>query len=76
MEQGLRALYDTAITEVEKISVILLLTGFVRNAATLAFNISAANLASGSTAEEAISAYGACSASPSSSTSHHSAAMS
>lgn len=58
MEQALLFLRDTRLTEKENISVILLLISFIRNEAALAVNISAANLASGSTAEEATSAYG------------------
>jgi len=42
LEAGLRCLRDTGLTAGEKMSVILLLTGFVRNEATLAADIAAA----------------------------------
>lgn len=58
LEEGLRSLHDTGLSEREKISVILLLSGFVRNEATLAADLEAAQLASGTTEEETMSAYG------------------
>lgn len=58
LERGLRALQDTGLTEAEKLSVMLLLTGFVRNEASLAASIAAALRASGSTDQEMMSAYG------------------
>jgi AcrR family transcriptional regulator len=42
LENGLRALRDTGLTEPEKLSVMLLLSGFVRNEATLAADLAAA----------------------------------
>jgi AcrR family transcriptional regulator len=47
LEEGLAALRDSGLTEPEKLSVILLLSGFVRNEATLAADIAAAVAASG-----------------------------
>ena len=58
LEQGLRCLRDTGLAESEKLSVILLLTGFVRNSATLEAELSEAFLASGSTAQAVMSGYG------------------
>jgi AcrR family transcriptional regulator len=58
LEHGLSILRDTGLTEAEKLSVILLLTGFVRNEASLAASIAAALRASGSTDQEMMSAYG------------------
>jgi len=57
LDQGLRALHDTGLTEAEKLSVILLLTGFVRNEASQAASLSAAVQAAGSTTQEAMSSY-------------------
>lgn len=57
-ESGLACLRGTGLTEGEKVSVILLLNGLVRNEATLAATIEAAYRASGWTPREAISAYG------------------
>jgi AcrR family transcriptional regulator len=42
LEDGLRSLRDTGLSEQEKLSVILLLSGFVRNDATLMSDIGAA----------------------------------
>jgi AcrR family transcriptional regulator len=47
VENGLRSLGSTGLSEPEKMSVILLLSGFVRNEATLATDINAAAAASG-----------------------------
>jgi AcrR family transcriptional regulator len=47
LEDGLTALAGTGLSEPEKLSVILLVSGFVRNAATLAADIAAAVAASG-----------------------------
>jgi AcrR family transcriptional regulator len=58
MEEGLAALRDTGLTETEKLSVVQLLSGFIRNEATLAANLSTAHLASGSTPQETMSTYG------------------
>jgi AcrR family transcriptional regulator len=57
LEWGLESLGDTGLAEGEKLSVILLLTGFVRNQATLDADISAAQ-ASGATAREVMASYG------------------
>jgi AcrR family transcriptional regulator len=48
MENGLAALAGTGLAEGEKLGVILLLSGYVRNEATLAADIAAAAAASGS----------------------------
>jgi hypothetical protein len=45
LERGLDCLRDTGLREDEKLSVILLLTGYVRNQATLEAEISAAQAA-------------------------------
>ncbi len=58
LEQGLRALRGTGLTEAEKLSVVMLLAGIVRNEASLEASISAAFQASGATPEEAMSSYG------------------
>ena len=47
LEEGLAALRDTGLTEPEKLSVILLVSGFVRNEATLAADVAEAAAASG-----------------------------
>lgn len=58
LEQGLQALRDTKLAEAEKLSVMMLLAGFVRNAASLEASTSAAFQASGATPQEAMSSYG------------------
>jgi AcrR family transcriptional regulator len=58
MEDLLSSLRGTGLTEHEKLSVLLMLTGLVRNEATLAADIDAAYLAAGATEQEALSAYG------------------
>lgn len=45
LEDGLRSLRATRLTDQDKLSVMLLLSGFVRNAATLAADIAAAHAA-------------------------------
>jgi AcrR family transcriptional regulator len=47
LEQGLRCLRDTGLEEGEKLSVILLLTGYVRNYATLEADLAEASARSG-----------------------------
>jgi AcrR family transcriptional regulator len=47
LEDGLTALHDTGLTEPEKLSVILLVSGYVRNEATLAADIADAASAAG-----------------------------
>ena len=54
LEAGLRALAATPLSEQQKLSTILLLSGFVRNEATLA-----ADIAAGSPTEPAVAGYGA-----------------
>jgi AcrR family transcriptional regulator len=58
LESGLRSLQDTGLTEAEKLSVILLLSGFVRNEATLAADIGAAASASGAIETEIMPTWG------------------
>jgi AcrR family transcriptional regulator len=57
LERGLGCLGDTGLREDEKLSVMLLLTGFVRNQATLDADISAAQ-AAGATPPEVMASYG------------------
>jgi AcrR family transcriptional regulator len=47
IEDGLSSMHDTGLAEAEKLSVILLLSGYVRNAATLAADMGADASASG-----------------------------
>ncbi|WIG60811.1 MAG: Transcriptional regulator, AcrR family [Ktedonobacterales bacterium] len=58
LERGLSSLRETKLTEAEKISVITLISGFARNAATLEATISAAILAAGSTVQATMVSYG------------------
>jgi AcrR family transcriptional regulator len=58
LEQGLRCLRDTGLAEGEKLSVILLLTGYVRNWATLEADLAEAAMASASGAQVAMPGYG------------------
>jgi AcrR family transcriptional regulator len=58
VEVGLRLLGETNLSEAEKLSVIMLLSGFVRNEATQAATMGAASLAAGSTAQENQTNYG------------------
>jgi AcrR family transcriptional regulator len=57
-EQALSCLRDTGLTEAEKASVILLVSGYVRNAASTNADIEAAIRASGAAPSEWMSAYG------------------
>ncbi|GAA3624145.1 TetR/AcrR family transcriptional regulator [Streptomyces chitinivorans] len=57
MERGLACLRGTGLDEGEKIQVILLVSGFVRNEATLAADIEAAARASGRSAAETMDSY-------------------
>jgi AcrR family transcriptional regulator len=56
-ERGLACLSGTGLAEGEKLCVLLLVNGFVRNEAFLAADLQAAARASGSTAEEATFSY-------------------
>ena len=56
-EEGLRCLAGTGLAEAAKGSVILLVTGYVRNAATIDTDIEAAIRASGQTPDEWMSSY-------------------
>ena len=58
-DRGLACLSETALAPAERISVLMLVGGFVRNAATLDADIAAAAAGSGGTAEEAGAAYAA-----------------
>jgi AcrR family transcriptional regulator len=51
IEDGLSCMRDTGLAEAEKLSVILLLSGYVRNAATLAADMGAAASAPGTQAQ-------------------------
>jgi AcrR family transcriptional regulator len=57
LERGLASLAGTSLREGEKMSVILLVTGYVRNQATLEADIAAA-MASGAAGARAITSYG------------------
>ena len=59
LEQGLHALRDTGLVEHEKASIVLLLSGYVRSAATLSADIEAGFLALRPTRDEAMSGYAA-----------------
>jgi AcrR family transcriptional regulator len=56
-DRGLACLSDTALAPAERISVLLLVSGFVRNAATLEADIGAAAAGSGGSAAEVGAAY-------------------
>jgi AcrR family transcriptional regulator len=58
LEAGLRTLRDTGLTEPEKLSVMLLLSGFVRNEATLGAEIGAASSAAGATEPQIMPVWG------------------
>ena len=58
IEQALGCLRDTGLTEAEKASVILLISGYVRNEASTNADIQAAIRASGAAPDEWMSAYG------------------
>ncbi len=57
-ERGLAAMAGTGLTEAQKASVIMLVSGYVRNEASTSSDIAAAVRASGLTASEWMSAYG------------------
>ncbi|GAA2075071.1 TetR/AcrR family transcriptional regulator [Actinomadura alba] len=58
LEQGLCGLRDTGLPEADKFSVMLLVTGFVRNAATQAVDVREAAEKSGSTVQDVMASYG------------------
>jgi AcrR family transcriptional regulator len=58
LEAGLRTLRETGLTEPEKLSVMLLLSGFVRNEATLAADIGAASAPAGATEQQIMPHWG------------------
>jgi AcrR family transcriptional regulator len=57
LEDGLRSLRHTGLTEAEKASAVLLLSNYVRSEATLNVDITAGFLASERTQDEAMSGY-------------------
>jgi AcrR family transcriptional regulator len=57
-EEALTCLRDTGLAEAEKASVIMLLSGYVRNVGTLDADIEAAIRASGTTPQEWMASYG------------------
>jgi AcrR family transcriptional regulator len=57
LEQGLRTLSGLPLSETEKMSVVLLISGYVRNEATLSADLDASFLA-GSSPQEAMTRYG------------------
>jgi AcrR family transcriptional regulator len=59
LEQGLRALRHTRLAEHEKASTVLLVSSYVRSAATLSADIEAGFLAAERTRDEAMSGYAA-----------------
>jgi hypothetical protein len=56
-EEGLRCFEDTNLAEAEKASAMMLVSGYVRNAATIEADIEAAIRASGETPDEWMSSY-------------------
>ncbi|MET9515330.1 TetR/AcrR family transcriptional regulator [Streptomyces sp. NPDC002994] len=58
MDQGLGALAGTGLDEGEKLSVLLLVNGFVRHEAGLMADLAAANARTDATPEEVLSRYG------------------
>lgn len=58
MESGLVALRGSGLTEGEKVSVMLLIMGFVRSEATVSSEVAAAAAASGTSEQDAAAAYG------------------
>jgi AcrR family transcriptional regulator len=57
VESGLQSMGSTGLSEGEKMSVILLLSGYVRNAATVAVQVDAAFLAATPPGQDAMSGY-------------------
>lgn len=57
LEDGLHALRDTGLSEAEKLSAMLLVSGYVRNQATLTADLEAARRASAG-ADELMAGYG------------------
>lgn len=58
LEQGLRAMHDTGLAEGDKLSVMLLLSGFVRNESLLTIDLQAAARAAGVEGRDAMPTYG------------------
>jgi AcrR family transcriptional regulator len=59
LEDGLATLRGTGLTEPEKLSVMLLLSGFVRNEATLTADLAADSAAPGAAQQEIMPSWGA-----------------
>jgi AcrR family transcriptional regulator len=59
MEDALRALHDTRLAEAEKASVLLLLSGYVRNEATVAIDVEHGFLAAADTPDQAMAGWAA-----------------
>jgi AcrR family transcriptional regulator len=57
LEAGLQSLQDTGLTEAEKMSVILLVSGYVRNDATISADVDAAARAAGANLQEFMPAF-------------------
>jgi AcrR family transcriptional regulator len=57
LEWGLTTMRDTGLPPYDKLEVMLLMTGFVRNEATMSSQIEAAQKAAGASNEEAMSGY-------------------
>jgi AcrR family transcriptional regulator len=58
LEQALTSLSGTGLTEGEKVSVMMLLSGFIRNGAMVAMQVVEAIMSSGAPPQEAMAAYG------------------
>ena len=58
LERGLECLSHTRLTESEKLSVIVLLSGFTRNEATVATDVQEAFMAASANEREAMASYG------------------
>lgn len=58
LESGLAALGGTGLSEPERLSIILLVGGFVRSEATLVTDVNAAFRAAGATPVQAVARYG------------------
>jgi AcrR family transcriptional regulator len=58
LEVGLTCLRGTGLAEREKLSIVILLSGFVRQEATLSADVDAAIRAAGATPEQTVSRYG------------------
>ena len=57
LEDALAALHETPLTETQKMSIVLLVSGYVRNDASLNADLSAATLTTGASLEDRMAAY-------------------